>query len=187
MKTLILGLGNPLVGDDSVGLRVAAELARRLADRPDIVVEEEYCGGLRLMERMIGYERVIVIDAMVSGLAPGSLRWLTVESLPTQHTASSHDVNLATALAIGRHAGAKLPPDEAIWILGIEAQQVLTFSDECTPDVAQAIPKAVAAVLEKLSVPATQDPPPPEIRSGSADQLEKHSEPVTPGQSKRME
>lgn len=160
MKTLILGLGNPLVGDDSVGLRVAAELARQLADRPDIVVDEEYWGGLRLMERMIGYDRVIVIDAMVSGLPPGSLQWLTVQSLPTQHTASSHDVNLATALAVGRHAGAQLPPDEAIWILGIEAQQVETFSDQCTPAVAEAIPKAVTAVLEKLSSLALLNKPP---------------------------
>lgn len=151
MKTLILGLGNPLVGDDSVGLRVAAELACELADRPDVVVEEDYWGGLRLMERMIGYDRVIVIDAMVSGLSPGSLRWLRVGDLPTQHTSSSHDVNLSTALALGRHAGAKLPPDEAIWILGIEAENVEIFSDQCTPAVAQAIPKAVAAVLEKLS------------------------------------
>jgi hydrogenase maturation protease len=206
MKTLIIGLGNPLVGDDSVGLRVAAELAHRLAERPDIVVEQEYCGGLRLMERMIGYDRVIVIDAMVTGLAPGSLQWLTVEALPTQHTASAHDVNLATALAIGRHAGAKLPPNEAIWILGIEAQQVVTFSEECTPAVAQAIPKAVAAVLEKLSDPAAPGPPPGSrtssanqaeklsapassgplplgILSGSADPLETRSEPAAPGQS----
>ena len=151
MKTLILGLGNPLVADDSVGLRVAAELAPRLADRPDIVVEEEYWGGLRLMERMIGYDRVILIDAMVSGLEPGSIRWLGLESLPTQHTASSHDVNLPTALAIGRHAKVPLPPDEAIEILGIEVQDVQTFSEQCTPAVAKAIPKAAAAVLEKLS------------------------------------
>ncbi|HPP54505.1 MAG TPA: hydrogenase maturation protease [Thermoguttaceae bacterium] len=160
MKTLILGLGNPLVGDDSVGLRVAAVLAGRLADRPEIVVEEEYWGGLRLMERMIGYDRVILIDAMVTGLPPGSLRWLTLEEFPTQHTASSHDVNLATALAVGRHAGAALPPDEAVWILGIEAKDVQTFSEQCTPAVAEAIPKAVAAVLEKLSQPidATKSP-----------------------------
>lgn len=150
MKTLILGLGNPLVGDDSVGLRIAAELAQHLADQPEIVVSEDYCGGLRLMERMVGYDRVILIDAMVTGLPPGTLQWLTVQSFPTQHVASSHDTNLATALAIGRQAGACLPPDEHIWILGIEAQNVLTFSEQCTPSVAEAIPRAVQAVLEKL-------------------------------------
>ena len=59
MKTLVLGLGNPLVSDDSVGLRVAAELKSRLADRPEINVDEDYWGGLRLMERLVGYQRAV--------------------------------------------------------------------------------------------------------------------------------
>ena len=50
-KTLVLGLGNPLLTDDSVGLRVARELRSLLSGRPDVVVEEDYWGGLRLMER----------------------------------------------------------------------------------------------------------------------------------------
>ena len=68
MKTLVLGLGNPLISDDSVGLRVADALRPRLAARPEIEVGEDVRGGLRLMERMEGFERVIVIDAIVSGV-----------------------------------------------------------------------------------------------------------------------
>ena len=64
MKILVLGLGNPLVSDDSVGLRVAERLKPLLADRPDVEVSEDYWGGLRLMERMIGFDRAIIIDAM---------------------------------------------------------------------------------------------------------------------------
>ena len=60
MKTLIIGLGNPLVTDDSVGLRVVERLRPLLADRPDVEVAEDYWGGLRLMERMIGFDRAIV-------------------------------------------------------------------------------------------------------------------------------
>ena len=67
MKTLIIGLGNPLVTDDSVGLRVVEELRPLLADRPDVEVSEDYWGGLRLMERMIGFDRAIVIDAIQTG------------------------------------------------------------------------------------------------------------------------
>ena len=67
MKTLILGLGNPLVTDDSVGLRVAEQLKPLLADRPEVEVAEDYWGGLRLMERMIGFDRAIVIDAICTG------------------------------------------------------------------------------------------------------------------------
>ena len=64
MKTLILGLGNPLVTDDSVGLRVIEQLKPLLADRADVEVSEDYWGGLRLMERMIGFDRAIVVDAI---------------------------------------------------------------------------------------------------------------------------
>ena len=109
MKILVLGLGNPLVSDDSVGLRVAAELKSRLADRPEIDVGEDYWGGLRLMERLVGYERAVVIDAIRTGAPPGTIHFLRPDALPTQRSASAHDVNLPTALALGRHAGLRLP------------------------------------------------------------------------------
>lgn len=150
MKTLILGLGNPLVTDDSVGLRVAAELKRLLADRPDVEVGEDYWGGLRLMERMIGFDRAIVIDAMVSGAPPGTVRRLTPESIPTQRSVSAHDVNLPTALALGREAEAHLPADDQIVLVGIEAEDILNFGEECTEAVQAAIPRAVQEVLAAL-------------------------------------
>ena len=75
MKSLVIGLGNPLVTDDSVGLRVAAELRDRLAGRADVEVTEDYWGGLRLMEQMVGYDRAIVIDAIRA--APRRVRSIT--------------------------------------------------------------------------------------------------------------
>jgi len=150
MKTLVIGLGNPLVSDDSVGLRVAAALKPLVADRPGVEVDEDYWGGLRLMERMAGYDRAIVIDAIVSGAAPGTIRHLTPDSIPTQHSASAHDVNLPTALAFGRQAGVHLPNDEDILLVGIEAEDVVNFGEQCTSAVEAAIPQAVEDVLRIL-------------------------------------
>jgi hydrogenase maturation protease len=150
MKTLVLGLGNPLVTDDSVGLRVAAELKPLVADRPDVEVSEDYWGGLRLMERMAGFEGAIVIDAICTGAPPGTIHRLGVDSIPTQRSASSHDVNLPTALALGRQAGIPLPSDERILLVGIEAEDILSFGEECTPAVRAAIAPAVREVLEAL-------------------------------------
>ncbi len=149
-STLIIGLGNPLVSDDSVGLRVVAELQRQLVGRDDVEVTEDYWGGLRLMERMIGYERAIVVDAISTGAAPGTIHRLTTESIATQKSASAHDVSLPTALAFGRQAGAKLPEDRNVSLLGIEAQDLVNFSEQCTPAVAAAIPRAVREVLQIL-------------------------------------
>ena len=149
-KTLVLGLGNPLVSDDSVGLRVIAALRPLLADREEIEVDEDYWGGLRLMERLVGYERAVVVDAIRTGAPPGTIHHLTTDAIPTQRSASAHDVNLPTALAFGRRAGAALPRDEDILLVGIEVEDILTFADACTPAVAAAVPEAVRTVLAIL-------------------------------------
>lgn len=151
MRTLVLGLGNPLVTDDSIGLRVVEQLKPLLADRPDVEVSEDYWGGLRLMERMIGFDRAIVIDAIRTGDPPGTIHRLTAEGIATQRSASAHDVNLATALEFGRQAGAQVPENRHVQLVAVEVEDILTFGETCTPAVEAAIPKAIAAVLETLS------------------------------------
>ena len=149
-KTLIIGLGNPLIADDSVGLRIAEHLKARLADYPGVEVTEDYWGGLRLMERMIGYDRAIVVDAICTGAAPGTIHHLAPDALATQRSASAHDVSLPTALAFGRQAGVELPADRDVHLVGIEAQDVVNFSEQCTPAVAAAVPRAVEEVVRLL-------------------------------------
>ncbi len=149
-KTLVIGLGNPLVSDDSVGLRVAAQLKGLLAGRENVEVTEDYWGGLRLMERMIGYDRAVIIDATYTGASPGTIHHLSTDSIATQKSASAHDVNLPTALAFGRTAGAHLPADKDVRLIGIEAEDLINFNDQCTPAVAAAIPRAVQEVVQLL-------------------------------------
>ncbi len=150
MKTLVLGLGNPIVRDDSIGLRVVAQLRDRLADREGVEVDEDYWGGLRLMERLVGFDRAVVIDAIQTGAEPGTIHILSPSAIPTQRSASAHDVNLPTALAFGRQAGLKLPEDERICLVGIEVVDILTFGDDCTEAVAAALPRAVETVIDVL-------------------------------------
>jgi hydrogenase maturation protease len=150
-RTLVLGLGNPLLTDDSVGLRVAGELRPLLADRPAVQVEEDYWGGLRCMERLVGYDRAIIVDAICGGDDAGSIKVLALGELPTRHSGSSHDTDLGTALELGRQTGAPLPRSEDIRIVAIEAADVLTFAERCTPAVEAAIAGAVEEVLAILA------------------------------------
>jgi hydrogenase maturation protease len=150
MKTLILGLGNPLLRDDSIGLQVVQELRPMLEMDPDIELDQDYWGGLRLMERMIGFERAIIIDAIQTGAEPGTIHLLSPGDIPTQRSASAHDVNLPTALEFGRQAGAQLPSEGQILLIGIEAEDVLTFDENLSPNVQQALPRAVETVLAAL-------------------------------------
>ena len=143
MRTLVLGLGNPLLRDDSIGLRVVQELRTRLGDEPDIEVSEDYWGGLRLMERMIGFDRAIIIDAIRTDAEPGTIHLLSPNDIPTQRSTSAHDVNLPTALELGRQAGAKLPKSSEILLVGVEAADVQTFDEALTPELEIALPQAV--------------------------------------------
>ncbi|MEW5989320.1 MAG: hydrogenase maturation protease [Chloroflexota bacterium] len=173
LRTLVLGLGNPILGDDAAGPKVAALVRERLAAEKIIAgirglgdesqeeipssphpghsctVSEETCGGLRLMERLAGYDRAILVDAIRTGrYSPGTILKLTLDDIPTQNSASVHDVNLPTALRLAKTVGLQMPSD--IRIIAIEAENTLEFSEECTPAVAAALPQAAAQVLLEL-------------------------------------
>jgi hydrogenase maturation protease len=152
MQTLVLGLGNPILRDDGVGIHVAESLRTILRDEPGITVDEDYWGGLRLMERMIGYDRAIIIDAICTqSVPPGTVMQLGATDIPTQRSASAHDVNLPTALQLGRQSGAHLPEDDDILLIGIEAEDVQTFDEDLSPAVHKAVPVAVGIVMDALS------------------------------------
>jgi hydrogenase maturation protease len=151
MRTLVLGLGNPLLRDDGVGLRVARELEAKLSSEPDVDIALDYWGGLRLMERMVGYDRAIIVDAIRTDQSSGTIHLLSPEDIPTQRSASAHDVNLATALEFGRQAGAELPDNSSIVLIGIEAEDVQTFDEQLSPEVEAAVPTVVQTVLDILS------------------------------------
>lgn len=156
MKTLVLGLGNPILTDDGVGVRVADAVRAALPLDSEVEVSEASVGGLRLLERVIGYDRVILIDALYGNgyLQPGTIHRLTLDDLrtisPTQHSASAHDTNLITALEMGQRMGLPLPQEFIIY--AVEVENILDFGDTPTPAVAKAIPKVAAAVLNELKV-----------------------------------
>lgn len=160
-KTLVVGLGNPILGDDAIGWRVAEAVEARLRRERDLEAEGiEFAylslGGLSLMERFIGYERAIVVDSIqTANGVQGRVFSFDLEALPdlsAGHTTAAHDTSLQTALALGRQMGAALPDE--VRVVAVEANRVFDFSDALTPAVAAAIPAATEAVLTLLQQPA---------------------------------
>jgi hydrogenase maturation protease len=153
LKTLVIGLGNPILSDDGIGVRIAEEVLNHLPVDTQIDVTEVSVGGLTLMETMISYDMVILIDAIqLDNPHPGMIHRMSLAELreisPTQHSTSPHDTSLITALEMGQRIGLDLP--EEIIIYAIEVENVLDFGEELTPAVAAAIPKATVAVLGDL-------------------------------------
>jgi hydrogenase maturation protease len=154
LKTLILGLGNPILTDDGIGIHVVREVASRSLPK-DITCTEASLGGLRLLEILAGYERVILVDAIQTPNGkPGDIHRLRADDLRASlHAGSTHDLSLPGALRLGRSMGMALPDDENILILAVEVVDVLTFGEECTPEVAEAIPRIARAVLTEVLNP----------------------------------
>jgi hydrogenase maturation protease len=154
MKTLVIGLGNPILGDDGVGWRVAEEIARRTAGWPDVEVDCVALGGLSLMERLTGCERAILVDSIFTGGKPnGTVSLLHLNDLPdlsSGHTTAVHDTSLHNALKVGRSMDIALPRDENVLIVAIEAENVYDFSETLSQPVKAALPQAVEAVLQLI-------------------------------------
>ena len=151
MATIVLGLGNPCLGDDAIGWRILDALEARLDLRtsPDLVLERLSLGGLSLMERLAGYDRAILIDSIdTPGARPGELRRLSLDSLPGTHANAAHDASLSDALKLGKKMGLKLPED--IDILAVQIERRLEFSESLTPEVEASIEPAVQTLLAEL-------------------------------------
>lgn len=161
MKTLLIGLGNPILGDDGVGWVVAEQISTIIANRQqpivnrqDIEVDCVSLGGLSLMERLTGAERVILVDSIFTGSKPvGTVSHFRLNDLPDLtggHSASAHDTSLRKALNVGRRLDIPLPSDENVIIVAIEAENVYDFGQELSPAVAKAVPQAIQTVLELI-------------------------------------
>lgn len=93
-RTLVLGIGNPVLRDDGVGWRVVEE-AQGLVNSEAVEIDCIALGGLSLMERLIGYERAILVDAIhTEGGSPGTVYRLGLDDLPTLHANAIHDASL---------------------------------------------------------------------------------------------
>ena len=149
MKTLVLGMGNPILSDDGVGIRVAHEVGGKLND-PQVTVVETSAAGLSLLDSIVGYDRVIIIDAIQTekGEAGQIYRMRTEDFSLTKRLSSPHQINLATALELGKMLDLAMPQE--ITVFAVEAKDVTSFSEKCTPEVEQAIPEVVKMVLQEL-------------------------------------
>jgi hydrogenase maturation protease len=152
-KCIVIGLGNPILGDDGFGWIVADQVRQHSSLQTDkIDIECFSLGGLSLMERLVGYDSAILIDAIHLGQSPvGTIHVLPLADIPDNlagHLSSSHDTTLKTAIQMGRSLGAHLP--ESITVVGVETSNSYDFSEELSMPVASAVPAVVQIVVTLL-------------------------------------
>ncbi len=142
----VLGLGNPVLGDDAVGLHVAAEVARLDSERPvpGLTVLTGTRGGFELIDLLAGFTHALIVDAL--GLpepTPGRVRRLTFDDVAgSARLVGAHEMNVGDAFALARTLGIPMPGH--VEIFAVEAASTRTLSEEMTPAVA-----AAAALLAR--------------------------------------
>jgi len=147
MKTIVLGLGNDLIGDDAVGILAARSLAQNLNSAADVM--ECSISGIALMELMTGYDRAILIDAIYTGkYPPGTIRLLTASDLDAVAAPSPHYAGLPEILALAKQLQIPFPQDFKIF--SIEVADPFTIGGDLTDNVRQALPELVRRVREEV-------------------------------------
>jgi len=151
VKTLILSIGNPILGDDGIGFHVVKQLAKRINDE-NIDVMAANTSGLGLLGNIAGYDKVIIIDAVETESGDiGRIYKLGLEDLVNTVSQASwpHGINFATAIEVGKKLLAEQMPKEIV-IFAIEIDPVLKFTEEMTERVKGIIPKVVNLVLDEI-------------------------------------
>lgn len=150
MKTLVLGIGNDILGDDGVGIHVAREVARRI-NTADVIIEETGAAGLSLLERIKGYNRLIIADAILTEKTEvGKIHRLTLKDLAkTNDSITPHDAALRTTLEIGNSLFPGEMPTDVI-VFAIQTHNVGHVTAKMTAAVKAAVPEVVRLILAEI-------------------------------------
>ena len=142
---LVVGLGSPIMSDDAIGLIVAQRIEDMHLDR--VETRQEAVGGLDIIPVLWGYRHAIIVDAIkTEQYEPGTVMIFDPEDFePTITNASAHDINLATAMAIGRDMEPEQMP-MSVRFVAIEVEDLQTMREGLTEKVEAATDKAVDAV-----------------------------------------
>lgn len=145
MKALILGMGNPILSDDGVGLFVAGKLRGRIP-RVDVITTAMV--GLSVLDEIAGYDTLFLIDAVTTkGRCPGELKKLEWGE-GSLHLFSSHGLNLPELVQLGQDLGYQMPTVAAIY--GIEIGDELDFGERLSPELHEKTQSIVQEILADI-------------------------------------
>ncbi len=148
---LIICLGNPLMRDEGIGIRLASELTDHLADNPDVEVMDLGTGGFSVMHAMEEREKIIFVDCAIMGQPPGLMRRFTLDQVSSKKVRmrySMHEGDLLNTIDLSRRLG-QCPDD--IVIFGIEPMEI-SDGQGLTSELENNIQQYVQTILKELNI-----------------------------------
>lgn len=148
-ETLILGIGNLVMTDDGIGVRVVQELARRYQFTADVKVLDGGTLGLDLLPHLEGVGRLLIIDAVMTSDPPGTIVRLEGDRIPAVFATklSPHQMGLQDLLAVAELMGHA--PAEMV-LLGVQPAD-LELGDALSPAVAECLEPLIGRCLAELA------------------------------------
>ena len=145
MRTLVIGVGNLLRTDDGVGIHLINRLSKIDPERDTL---DAAMGSIEILEAMKGYERVIIVDSIETGVEPGTIYRVNLTSGEDPPVIThSHGTDIRTILELGRQLyGDGMPKD--IILIAIEAEDTTTINDKLTKRVQRAMDDVLQQILE---------------------------------------
>jgi len=146
-SSVIVGLGNPILRDDAVGLAVARCVHARLAD-PQVHLLEAAVGGIQLIEMLDGYDKAVIVDAITTeGGRVGDHYLLDLEgsTRSSRRTGMTHEIGLLEGLELGRDVGMHMP--DYLRVYAVEVADPFTFGTEMTDEVKAAVPIVADSII----------------------------------------
>ena len=141
-RILVLGLGNDILGDDAVGLLAARRLRALLPESVDVV--ESGGSGLDLLDVLEGYDRAILLDAILTGKhPPGTILEFSAEDFKKDDCPSPHYAGLPTVIQLAESLGIRFP--SIFQIVAVEVENPY----EVLEGLSQPVETALPAIIER--------------------------------------
>ncbi len=143
--TLIVGYGNPYCGDDGIGPAAARGVHAALSEDSKVSLLELSASSLELVERLAGFERAVIIDALADESEPlGAVKRLELTEGRAVSSLGFHTAGLGSALALARALNMDVPSSVSLY--GVVIQEPREFQDRLSEALAARLPEIVAAI-----------------------------------------
>ena len=153
-STLVLGIGNYLMGDEGIGVHVANRLERE-NELDGIEVIDGGTGGFHLLSYLENFDHVILIDATLDGNKPGTIRMIKPKFAKDFPPAmSTHDIGLKDMVSALQLLN-KMPEID-LFVVSIESIQQQGI--ELTPEIEAIVPEVISQIKKLLKKTEVLEP-----------------------------
>ena len=149
--TLIICLGNPLMRDEGIGIRLAPELSQKLAEDPDVEILDLGTGGLTIMHAIAGREKIVFVDCALMNEAPGVMRRFTPDEVVSKKIKTRYSVHEGDLLEILKLSTDMGECPDNIVIFGIEPREVAP-GEGLSEELQSNIRHYVDTILKELEI-----------------------------------